>query len=47
MKHCPIWKWEFYSPIGMSDRKIQELSKKEQIEQKYFNEFIIDQGLSR
>ncbi|MBB4804470.1 hypothetical protein HNP37_004562 [Flavobacterium nitrogenifigens] len=47
IKHRPIWKWTFYSPIKMSDTKIEELSKEEQIEQKYFNEFIRDQGLSR
>lgn len=47
IKHRPIWKWNFYSPIMMSDTKIEELSKEEQIEQKYFNEFVRDQGLSR
>ncbi|MBS7252414.1 hypothetical protein [Flavobacterium branchiicola] len=47
IKYRPVWKWTFYSPIGMSDRKIEELSKEEQLEQKYFNEFITDKGLSR
>lgn len=47
IKHRPIWKWGFFSPIGQSDLTIQELTKEEQIEQKYFNEFVIDQGLSR
>lgn len=47
IKHRPTWKWEFYSPIGMSDGKIQELSEEKQIEQKYFDEFIKDQGLSK
>lgn len=47
IKHRPIWKWEFYSPQGMSDTKMEELSKEKQIEQKYFNEFVLDQGLSR
>ncbi|QSW90360.1 MULTISPECIES: hypothetical protein [Flavobacterium] len=47
IKHRPTWKWRFYSPIGMSDMKIEELSKERQIEQQYFNEFITDQGLSR
>jgi len=47
IKHRPTWKWIFYSPIGMSDKKIEEFSKEEQTEQKYFNEFVKDQGLSR
>ncbi|MNF89356.1 hypothetical protein D3C87_1296570 [compost metagenome] len=47
IKHRPTWKWEFYSPLGMSDNKIEELSEENQIEQKYFNEFVRDQGLSR
>ncbi len=47
VKHRPAWKWSFYSPIGMSDTKMEELSKERQIEQQYFNEFITDQGLSR
>lgn len=47
MKHRPSWKWTFYSPIGMSDNKIEKLSKENKIEQKYFNEFVRDQGLSR
>lgn len=47
IKSRPIWKWTFYSPIGMSDKKIEALSKAEQTEQKYFNEFVRDQGLSR
>ena len=47
IKCRPSWKWKFYSPIGMSDLKMEDLSKEQQIEQKYFNEFIINQGLSR
>lgn len=45
IKHRPTWKWLFYSPIGMSDKKLGELSEEEQIEQKYFNEFILDQRI--
>lgn len=45
-KHRPTWKWKFYSPQGMSDIKLEELLKEKQIEQKYFNEFVRDQGLS-
>lgn len=47
IKHRPTWKWEFYSPQGMSDIKFEELSKEKQTEQKYFDEFVSDQGLSR
>ncbi|MDA6069105.1 hypothetical protein NJT12_05685 [Flavobacterium sp. AC] len=47
VKHRPTWKWKFYSPQGMSDIKLEELSVEKQTEQKYFNEFIRDQGLSR
>jgi len=45
IKHRPTWKWLFYSPIGMSDKKLGDLSEEEQIEQKYFNEFITGQRL--
>ncbi|KRT17106.1 hypothetical protein ASU31_05380 [Pedobacter ginsenosidimutans] len=45
IKHRPIWK--FYSPIGMSDIKFEDLSAEEKIEQKYFNEFVRERGLSR
>ncbi|KQW98649.1 hypothetical protein [Flavobacterium sp. Root420] len=47
IKYRPCWKWTFYSPLGMSDNKIEELSEENQIEQKYFNEFVRNQGLSR
>jgi hypothetical protein len=47
IKHRPCWKGIFYSPLGMSDNKIEELSEENQIEQKYFNEFVRNQGLSR
>ena len=46
IKHRPTLKWQFYSPQGMSDIKFEDLSKEKQIEQKYFNEFIKDRGLS-
>nr|WP_294787990.1 hypothetical protein [uncultured Flavobacterium sp.] len=46
VKHRPTWKWSFYSPIGMSDLKMQDLTQEQQIEQQYFNEFVKDQGLS-
>ena len=40
LKHRPTWKWKFYSPIRMSDLKIEDLSKEKQIEEKYYEEFI-------
>ena len=46
LKHRPIWKWKFYSPIGMSDLKMEELSKENQLEQNYFNAFVSKRGLS-
>lgn len=47
IKHRATWKWKFYSPIGQSDLKINDLPFEERIEQKYFNEFVRDQNLSR
>ncbi len=47
IKHRPTWKWKFYSPLGMSDRDINDLSENKKLEQLLFNEFIRDQGLSR
>ena len=47
IKHTPTWKWRFFSPLGQSNLKIEELTEEEQKEQKYFNEFIKDQDLSR
>lgn len=47
LKHRPIWKWRFYSPIRQSDKKIEDLSLEKQYERKMFNEFVSDQGLSR
>jgi len=47
IKHRPEWKWKFYSPIGQSDLQFEDLNDTEKIEQKYFNEFVSNQGLSR
>ncbi|WP_407556659.1 hypothetical protein [Winogradskyella sp. 4-2091] len=41
IKHRPIWKTYFYSPRGMSDLKLSEMSKEKKHEQTLFNEFII------
>ncbi|PDS24949.1 hypothetical protein [Flavobacterium branchiophilum] len=40
VKHRPTWKWKFYSPIGMSDLKMDDLTKEKQIEEKYYDEFV-------
>ena len=42
IKHRPIWKTFFYSPRGMSDLKLSEMSKEKQKEQKLFDEFILE-----
>ncbi|KIX22204.1 hypothetical protein SY27_05980 [Flavobacterium sp. 316] len=47
IKHRPIWKTYFYSPQGMSDMKISEMSVDKRTEQILFNEFVYNQGLSR
>ena len=47
IKHKPTWKWKFYSPLGMSDMKLEDLSKEKQREQMLFNEFVSDKGLSK
>ncbi len=47
LKHRPIWKWKFYSPTGMSDLKINEMTPAQQQEQRLFNEFVKNRGLSR
>ncbi len=41
IKHRPVWKTFFYSPRGMSDLKISEMSVENQVEQKFFNEFVL------
>ena len=47
IKHRPIWKWSFHSPVGQSDLKIEDLTKDDQKEQILFDEFIRERGLSR
>ena len=42
IKHRPIWKTFFYSPRGMSDLKLSEMSIENQNEQKLFDEFVIE-----
>lgn len=40
-KHRPIWKTFFYSPRGMSDLKLFQMSSEKQKEQLLFDEFIL------
>lgn len=40
IKHRPTWKWKFYSPVGMSDLKMEDLTPEQQTEQEYFDEFV-------
>lgn len=47
LKHRPIWKWSFYSPVGQSDLKFEYLNNDDQKEQILFDEFIRERGLSR
>jgi hypothetical protein len=47
IKHRPIWKWSFHSPIGRSDLSLKDLSYEDQKEQLLFDEFIRERGLSR
>lgn len=47
IKYRPSWKWKFYSPIGQSDLKFEDLTPEKQIEEKYFNEFVREQGFSQ
>ena len=41
IKHRPIWKTFFYSPRGMSDLKLSEMSIDKQNEQLMFDEFVL------
>ncbi len=46
-KHRPTLKWQFYSPRGMSDLKLEEMTPEKRKEQLLFNEFVRDRGYSR
>lgn len=41
VKHRPIWKTFFYSPRGMSDLKLSEMTNEKQNEQMLFDEFVL------
>ncbi|ROH97652.1 hypothetical protein [Chryseobacterium daecheongense] len=40
IKSSPTWKWHFYSPRGMSDQKLEEMSPDQQKEQIMFEKYI-------
>jgi hypothetical protein len=40
IKHKPTWKWRFYSPRGMSDLSINEMTIEQKNEQLLFDEFV-------
>lgn len=42
IKHRAIWQTFFYSPRGMSDMKLEDMSAERQKEQKLFDEFVLD-----
>lgn len=46
IKHRAIWKTYFYSPRGMGDLKLSQMTPDKQIEQKLFDEFIIEHQFS-
>ena len=43
IKHRPNWHWYFYSPVGLSDMTMEDLTDEQKIEQKYWDEFVIGQ----
>jgi hypothetical protein len=47
LKHRPTWKWKFYSPVGMSNLTIDDLTVAQREEQLYFNEFVSNRGMSK
>lgn len=40
IKNSPTWKWYFYSPRGMSDQTLQEMSEIERNEQLMYEKYI-------
>jgi len=41
VKYRLTWKWKFYSPRGMSDMTLDEMSKEKRQEQILFDEFVL------
>ena len=40
VKHRPTWKWRFYSPTGMSDLELNQMTVEQKNEQLLFDEFV-------
>ncbi|AQY20977.1 hypothetical protein [Riemerella anatipestifer] len=40
IKHKPTWKWRFYSPRGMSDLELNQMTNEQKYEQKMFDEYV-------
>jgi hypothetical protein len=40
VKQKPTLKWRFYSPIGMTDLKMEQLAPEQQEEQKAFDTYV-------
>jgi len=40
IKHRPMWKTFFYSPKGMSDMTLKEMTDQQRYEQKLYDEFV-------
>jgi len=47
IKHRPTWKWTFYSPIGMTDNQLNDLTEEQRVEQLLFEEYISSRGMSK
>lgn len=46
IKNTPTWKWHFYSPRGMSDLKLDEMTENQKKEQIMYDKFIPNRLLS-
>jgi len=42
VKHRAIWKTYFYSPRGMSDFELSDMTPENKIEQMFFDEFVLE-----
>ena len=40
IKYRPTWKWRFYSPRGMSDLELNQMTIEQKNEQLLFDEFV-------
>jgi hypothetical protein len=40
IKHKPNWKWRFYSPRGMGDLELNQMTVEQKNEQVMFDEFV-------